>query len=589
MLLLCAAVEFDTGISRACADAQSDSNSPYPTFSLALSILDDPSWDVVAPDRPLRYWRLIEINQSDARPLVTRQLRADERIVNFIKGLNHIDERLLPYVRRVVAAPNSAELPPSHRQIADDIEIKIRQSLENGLREDSVVVQLSGIDRLGKREIVEELTYRLRIQPFELATSMLPSLPLEIDQLVRLWRRESVLMPVCLYVPEVESPTDANASRSARQFVQSVRSLVFVEVDGQSNFGEHKIICDVCKPTHLEQAAIWHESLDGVASDDVVRQLSSQFHLSGRTIRKVARSAIQHVDADMCPQLWSGCRAATRPKLDDLTQRIDTKATWDDIVLPDAQTDQLRQIASQVRHRSTVYDDWGFREKMNRGLGITALFAGPSGTGKTMAAEVLANDLQLDLYRIDLSAVVNKYIGETEKNLRRIFDAADDGGVILFFDEADALFGKRSDVKDSHDRYANLEVSYLLQRMESYRGLAILATNMKASLDKAFLRRLRFIVDMPMPDAKQRRQIWKKAFPHASLTRGLDYESLASLKLSGGNIHSVSLNAAFRSASSQTSLPQVSMPMVFDAVEAELRKLERPTQHVDRTKRKNDV
>src|SRR5574341_744027 len=222
--------------------------------------------------------------------------------------------------------------------------------------------------------------------------------------------------------------------------------------------------------------------------------------------------------------------------MDALAQRLDPKATWDDIVLPVSELSLLQQIADQVRQRSTVYDDWGFRRKMNRGLGISVLFAGESGTGKTMAAEVIANELCLNLYRIDLSSVVSKYIGETEKNLRQLFDAAEGGGVILFFDEADALFGKRSEVKDSHDRYANIEINYLLQRMEDYRGLAILCTNRRSALDRAFLRRLRFLVEFPFPDWQQRRLIWQKVFPPEAPVAGLDLDALSRLEISGGNI-----------------------------------------------------
>jgi SpoVK/Ycf46/Vps4 family AAA+-type ATPase len=184
----------------------------------------------------------------------------------------------------------------------------------------------------------------------------------------------------------------------------------------------------------------------------------------------------------------------------------------------------------------------------------------------------------LNLYRIDLSAVVSKYIGETEKNLRRLFDAAEDGGAILFFDEADALFGKRSEVKDSHDRYANIEINYLLQRLEAYRGLAILATNMKNALDGAFTRRLRFIVSFPFPGLAERRDIWRKAFPPQTLTKGLDFDRLARLNLTGGNIHNVALNAAFLAAKENT---PITMPLVFEAARAEFGKLERPVSEAD--------
>jgi SpoVK/Ycf46/Vps4 family AAA+-type ATPase len=277
--------------------------------------------------------------------------------------------------------------------------------------------------------------------------------------------------------------------------------------------------------------------------------------------------------------LWQACRIAARAGMEQLARRIDAKATWKQLVLPPEQKALLHQITDQVAYRNRVYEDWGFREKMNRGLGINALFAGESGTGKTMAAEVIANALELDLYRIDLSSVVSKYIGETEKNLRKLFDAAEDSGAILFFDEADALFGKRSEVKDSHDRYANIEINYLLQRMESYRGLAILASNMKTSLDKAFVRRLRFIVDFPFPGIKERTEIWQKVFPpETPIDKDFDCSRLAKLSLTGGNIHNVALNAAFMAA--QKGSP-ISMPLLLNAARIEYKKLERPTKESD--------
>jgi SpoVK/Ycf46/Vps4 family AAA+-type ATPase len=226
-----------------------------------------------------------------------------------------------------------------------------------------------------------------------------------------------------------------------------------------------------------------------------------------------------------------------------------------------------------VRRAHTVYETWGFARKGSRGLGISALFAGASGTGKTMAAEVLANELRLDVYRIDLAQVVSKYIGETEKNLRRIFDAAEQSGAILLFDEADALFGKRSEVKDSHDRYANIEVSYLLQRMEDYRGLAVLTTNMKTALDQAFLRRIRFLIQFPFPDAAQRAEIWRRIFPTETPTQDLEHALLARLNIAGGNIRSIALNAAFRAADDGT---PVRMAHLRHAAQNEYAKLEKP-------------
>ncbi len=270
--------------------------------------------------------------------------------------------------------------------------------------------------------------------------------------------------------------------------------------------------------------------------------------------------------------LWNTCRHQARPGLDDLATRIESNVTWNDLILPAAQCKMLREIAVHVKERANVYENWGFAGNSDRGLGISALFWGTSGSGKTLAAEVLANELKLDLYRIDLSSVVSKYIGETEKNLRRIFDAAETGGAILLFDEADALFGKRSEVKDSRDRCANQEVSYLLQRMEAYQGLAILTTNLKDSLDNAFLRRIRFVVKFSFPDTTERALIWQQIFPKNTPTEALDFRKLARLNVAGGNIRSIALNAAFHAADAKE---PVMMKHILQATQSECVKLER--------------
>jgi SpoVK/Ycf46/Vps4 family AAA+-type ATPase len=310
-----------------------------------------------------------------------------------------------------------------------------------------------------------------------------------------------------------------------------------------------------------------------------VNVLVSQFNLNLQKVHAAHAEAMAQITGgaadsgdDFGQALWDACRMQARPRLDDLAQRIVPAATWADLVLPEPQLRSLREIAVHVGRRTTVYESWGFAAKCARGLGISALFAGVSGTGKTMAAEVLANELRLDLYRIDLSAVVSKYIGETEKNLRRVFDAAEEGGAILLFDEADALFGKRSEVKDSHDRYANIEVSYLLQRMEAYRGLAILTTNLKSALDTAFLRRIRFILHFPFPDVTQRAEIWRRIFPRQTPTENLDTGKLARLNVAGGNIRNIALNAAFLAADADE---PVRMTHLLRAAQGEYTKLEK--------------
>jgi SpoVK/Ycf46/Vps4 family AAA+-type ATPase len=331
---------------------------------------------------------------------------------------------------------------------------------------------------------------------------------------------------------------------------------------------------DVDKPAPVEQKKLWKRSLGkgGEKLNGVLDDLSEQFRLSARAIHSTSTLVGSEDKSTSADKLWSACRSLSRPRLENLAQRLEPVADWDDLVLPDLQMQTLRQLASQVRHRMKVYESWGFSGTGRRGLGVSALFTGESGTGKTMAAEVLAFHLRLDLYRIDLSSVVSKYIGETEKNLRQVFDAAEEGGVLLLFDEADALFGKRTEVKDSHDRYANIEVGYLLQRMEAYQGLAILTTNLKSSLDRAFQRRLRFIVNFPFPDASLREAIWSRAFPAKAPTHDLDPKKLGQLNMTGGNIRNVALNAAFLAAESKK---PIEMRHVLQAARLEAQKIER--------------
>jgi SpoVK/Ycf46/Vps4 family AAA+-type ATPase len=330
----------------------------------------------------------------------------------------------------------------------------------------------------------------------------------------------------------------------------------------------------------MEQEEAWQKAL-GEDAGPAPAMLAGQFNLNVPEIERIAH-IVSSTAADKTPvadRAWDACLVAARPRMDTLAQRLEVRAqAWDGLVLPEVEKKLLRQIMDQVGQRNLVYERWGFNRRMSRGLGINALFAGESGTGKTLAAEVIAHELKLNLYRIDLSQVVSKYIGETEKNLRKLFDAAEDGGAILFFDEADALFGKRSEVKDSHDRYANIEINYLLQRMEAYRGLAILATNMKSALDQAFMRRLRFIVNFPFPGIPERKRIWERAFPPETEKEVLDYERLAKFNLTGGSIQNIAINAAFLAASAGS---PVTMPLIFEAARSEFLKLGKPSNEAE--------
>lgn len=575
VLLLCAAMELDTRIATLCAQAQQNANRPYPTFALTMTLFDEPVWEVLSPERPLRYWRLLEINQPGAQPLTTSALRADERVVNYLKGLNYLDDRLSPLLLPLDVAPDLTLLPPSQQAIVATVLQHLQQTAFSSLP----IIQLLGTDTASKQLIAGCCAQQLGLHLYRLPIQLLPTQTAELETFVRLWQRESLLLPIALYLDAQDISNEAQAALS--RFLMRSQGIIFLNArDNQSELARSALTLDIGKPTPAEQKAAWSRAL-GTASAQISAQLAAQFNLSLPAIQEIAQSelAVTAQDDRTLPErLWQGCLLHTRPQLDALAQRLDAKATWDDIVLPPEATNLLRQTANQVQQRSTVYEEWGFHRQMNRGLGISALFAGESGTGKTMAAEVIANELQLNLYRIDLSAVVSKYIGETEKNLRRLFDAAEDGGAILFFDEADALFGKRSEVKDSHDRYANIEINYLLQRIEAYSGLAILATNMKGSLDTAFMRRLRFIVDFPFPGLAERRGIWQRAFPPETPTVGLDYDRLARFTLVGGNIHNIALNSAFLAAQAGTS---ITMPLVLQAIRTELRKLDRPVNDAD--------
>jgi AAA+ superfamily predicted ATPase len=584
VLLLCAAMEFDTHISALCAQAQNELNGCYPTFALTMALFDEPAWDVLSPERPLRYWRLIEISHPVAQSLITTPLRADERIVNYLKGLNYLDDRLAPLLVPFDVPVGETNLSPSQRKIANSVVQQLQSSMNGRVP----VTQLAGPDTLSKQLVAQQVATTLGLHLYRLPAELLPNQAAELEAHARLWQRENILLPIAVYL-DAHEPEAVVKSEGGRQhttlplyrFLSRTQGIFFLSSrEIRSDLGPATIAVEVKKPAPAEQQAAWADTLKDAAVDSPPL-LAGQFNLNVSTIRQIVKRVSDEPGNNghiLHERLWDACLVSTGPKLDVLAQRLEPKATWDDIVLTEEAKYLLHQITDQVRQRSKVYDTWGFRKKLNRGLGINALFSGDSGTGKTMAAEVIANELRLKLYRIDLSGVVSKYIGETEKNLRHLFDAAEDGGAILFFDEADALFGKRSEVKDSHDRYANIEINYLLQRMESYSGLAILATNMKSALDEAFMRRLRFIVDFPFPGMKERKIIIQKVFPSEVPKGELDYDRLARLNLTGGSINNMSINAAFMAA--QSGGP-VTMQLILSAAKAEFRKMERPIKETD--------
>ena len=558
VLLLAAGRELSG--SFAATLAQLNGGRAWPTFSLALALLPGAHWSALAPEAPLRAWRLIEMLGEGGLP--ERELRIDEAVLHWLTGLDGHDERLAPLL---LPLPAPGRLAPSHAALARDTAERIRA-------EGSPLVEVSATDPETRQSFARAVAAALDLDIAWLPGAQVPVSAHERAEVAIRLRREARLCGRTVLVDGDGADVELLLRRLA-----DPRTPVMV---ARAQPAEHPLPgtlqARLETPQREEMKGIWMRELEGhptVGEDDIDRVVSD-FSLSPAALASVA-GAVRATAANAATalDLWDASRQRARRDLGELAQRIEPRACWEELVLPARQKTLLCDIVAQVRNRWRVYDRWGFAQKSSRGLGLSALFAGQSGTGKTMAAEVIANTLGLDLHQIDLSSVVSKYIGETEKNLRRLFDAAEGSGAILFFDEADALFGKRSEVKDSHDRYANIEVSYLLQRMEAYRGLAILATNMKSALDHAFLRRIRFLVDFPFPDAEDRAAIWRRVFPEATPSSGLDYERLARLHVPGGNIRSIALNAAFRAADEGA---PVQMRHLLHAAQVEYVKLERP-------------
>lgn len=564
VLLLAAGMEMDATFGECCAKAHGDAHRLYPTFGLALAALSEPHWSALLPSAPLRRWRLLTVDEEDG--LTIGRLRIDERVLHHLAGESYLDASLRGLF--VPAAP-STELTPSHGEIANATVAAWSFDIPFGAWP---IVQYLTTDRSDAEAIAAKTCARLGLVLYSARAEELAMADSK-DAVATTWDREAILSGVALFIDGCGT-WEAEVVRRLTAILERVRGPVIVASREPLRDCRRNVVrFDVPPPPKSEQVAAWRGALGDRAErlNGQLQELVSQFRLPVSAIRTVASATPED-------RLWDACRAESRPKLDDLAQRIDSTASWDDLVLPEAPLELLRQIAAQVRRRAQVYENWGFGARSGRGLGITSLFAGPSGTGKTLAAEVLAKHLQLDLYRIDLSQTVSKYIGETERNLSRIFEAAEAGGAVLLFDEADALFGRRSEVKDSHDRYANLEVSYLLQRMETYHGLAVLTTNLKDSLDPAFQRRLRFVVAFPFPDIVQRARIWQRAFPAQTPTAGLDVSRLSRLAVSGGSIRNIALSAAFLAAEADE---PVRMAHVLRAGRAEYAKLDKVLTEAD--------
>jgi hypothetical protein len=557
-LLLAAAPRLDATFIGLFRHAHGSTSGVSATPHLAIALLADAGSDAVrlahtrlSPMAPLRRFRLVELDPTP--PSMMASLETDERIARYLIGEDYPDPVVRSWLMPVPPAP------PPLRQRASATALAHLLSAER--RPCAAII---GPPNSGRKSVAQCVAGRLGLSLRSLRIQRLPEQESLRQSALALLAREAALGDHVLLVDATDESVRDEVSEIVRQLDAYVLVTAREPVPG--------VPVELRLPVmdSSDRAALWREAFEPGAQVPLpaLDRIAEQFPLSPATIAGIAASTQDGDEATV----WAACRAAAGHGLDALAERITPRCDWDDIVLPGDLVERLRAVTAQVRHRADVYGRGGFGRKLVRGKGVTALFAGPSGTGKTMAAEIIAGDLGLDLCRIDLAGVVSKYIGETERNLKRVFDAAEAGGAVLFFDEADALFGKRSEVKDSHDRYANIEISYLLQRMEAYAGLAVLATNLKTHLDVAFLRRLRHVIDFPFPDTELRRTMWERAFPSETACANLDVRALARMELTGGNITVIAVNAAFLAAADGR---PVDMSDIARAARAEFRKLDK--------------
>ena len=567
-LLICLLPELDLRYEKLYAYLQDDVTKKRPSVELVLQLLCASSEDRLAaregfsPQAPLIKHCLLWFEDdpsSKATPLLAKSLKIDERVLNYLLGSDQIDSRLLPF--SLVAKP--------HVKLADIIlpdEVKHRLTQLMQYRNRGLVCYFQGPYGVGKQTTAEALCqeFGLTLLVIDVAQLLVEELPLSVA--TKLILRETRFLDAALYWNRFDLLLAEDKKLSLVDVIQGLEehpglSFLASEMPWEPvDVWQHVpfVSIQLPVPSYVERKQLWESHLNGhlpTAHDVDLAALSNKFLLTGGQIRDAVVSAQnlalwQASEEFSMKDLYAACRAQSNRKLSALAHKIESKYTWADIVLPKEQMTQLSEITSYIKHRQLVYGEWNFDQKLSLGKGLNVLFTGPSGTGKTMAAGIIANELKLDIYKIDLSTVVSKYIGETEKNLSRIFREAETSNAILFFDEADALFGKRSEVRDSHDRYANIEISYLLQRMEEYEGMVILATNLRKNMDEAFVRRMHFVVEFPFPEEEYRYRIWTNIFPReAPIDKSADFEFLAQrFKITGGNIKNIALSAAFLAA-----------------------------------------
>jgi hypothetical protein len=573
ILLLCMLPEVDLKYERIFAYLQDDVTRKDPSVDLALNLLEPDlcrrllARQVLLPQSPLIHFRLLHLGQADGQPssLLGETLRVDPRIISYLLGAEdaHAPPDSWMTLERPCAAltdiPLDAETAAQAHALGELSDIA------------GLWIDLQGKDEWRGAQVARALCTRWHVGLLSLGSEALSGGQDDVCERLALAQREALLQGAALCIHLPINPADDPLRQAERmaswlwRFEDHPYPVFWRTATPQAPtpalFLQRARVATlrIAPPDYGQRLGLWRQALVDAPLDDGAQlpSVAALFRLNGQQIHSAARFA-RHAAWQRDPaqprisaqDLYAGARQVSSKGLGELAHHLAPSHTWEDLVLPPDRLAQLHEMCDQYRYRAQVYDAWGFGKRGSRGRGLSALFAGPSGTGKTMAAEVIAHDLELDLYKIDLSGVVSKYIGETEKNLERIFELATDSNAILFFDEADALFGKRSETRDAHDRYANIEISYLLQKIEEYDGVVVLTTNLRQNLDEAFMRRLTFSIEFPFPDEEARLRIWRQLTPaDAPLALDVDLDALAvRFKFSGGSIRNVLVTAAFLAA-----------------------------------------
>ena len=530
------------------------------TIGAALKMFPSLDWGVFAPTSVLRDWHLLHVS-SDTE-LHRARIRIDAHILHWILAGSDVDHRLKPYIAHLSGL---GTLP----QFYDDFIARCCVLLKRATQDQQMQHVLVGDGPATRSRAARDVITRLGMNPLPLGPSVFDLNAPDRAQLFRLIARETILsnsLPV-LVLPDLNDLTHDR--------LQCLGVPVLILCDqAPETLSATVYVHTLPKPDAVMRASLWQDHLTAVDADQI-NALAEAFHIGTDEIKAICNGSDHSNPKRQLADAWSLARQSLRPASGPFAHVSSPKATWDDLILPLRTEQSLKAFSGQIRNRAKVYRTWGFADRLQRGLGITALFAGPSGTGKTLAAEVIAHDLQLDLMQVNVSQVVDKYIGETEKHIGRIFDAAERSGAILFFDEADALFGKRgdSDGNSAQNRFASMTVAYLLQRIEASSAVCILATNLLGNIDDAFMRRMRYVVHFAFPSVADRLRLWETVFPASAPVSAPELAKLAVLPAAGGTIRNAALNAAFLAADENS---DIKMLHILHALELENSKLTQP-------------